>query len=369
MLRVIAGVLLGVTLLTPAVPAQPQPSHASQSIDCTECHTCLHPSGVNPCLKPTLCPRSRGTMDYDADLGPSIVILDALEHLYEPVRFDHEAHARMVRFDAGCATCHHFTPPNSEHPACKGCHPADIPHEDIAQPGLKGAYHRSCLGCHREWDVDTACEICHARKKTDTENPPPADAHAHYMPLIMEDLIFFPTTYEEGDRVPFHHRNHAEMYERDCSECHEHQSCKQCHMHSDEARHPMGQPESTDLHQLCFRCHHEENCEDCHGRDPGELFSHASTGWPLKSYHKKLNCCACHAKRGALLRLDPRCEKCHTEGWNPETFDHRVTGVRLDEIHQEADCTDCHVDGIGKGSSCDACHDDGRTYSSVGFPD
>ncbi len=364
MSRVMAAVLSGVILLAPAGDGVTQ---TNQQLDCTECHICLRPSEANPCLKPTLCPRHHNMPDYDAHPGPSTVILNELENVYAPVLFDHESHARMVRFDGGCETCHHFTPPNTEHPACKDCHPPDIPHEDIAQPGLKGAYHRSCMSCHREWDNDTACEICHARERDGMESPR-AEAHQHYAPVIMEDLLLFQTAYEDDDRVPFHHRNHSELYERDCGECHQHQSCKRCHVHGEEL-HPMGEPADTDLHEVCFRCHKEEQCGDCHGRDPDDLFSHDSTGWLLRSYHEKLNCCACHTKRGAFLRLDPRCERCHTEGWPPENFDHLATGVRLDELHGEADCSDCHVDGVGRGSSCDACHEDDRTYSSAGFPE
>jgi hypothetical protein len=33
------------------------------------------------------------------------------------------------------------------------------------------------------------------------------------------------------------------------------------------------------------------------------------------------------------------------------------------------DCGDCHAEGIGRGASCDECHDDARTYGSTGFPE
>jgi hypothetical protein len=89
-------------------------------------------------------------VDLPPDLGPDVVILDELQKLYDPVRFDHRAHAQMVSFSGGCEVCHHYTPPDADHPACVSCHPKEIAHEDIAQPGLKGAYHRDCLDCHRE---------------------------------------------------------------------------------------------------------------------------------------------------------------------------------------------------------------------------
>jgi hypothetical protein len=51
---------------------------------------------------------------------------------------------------------------------------------------------------------------------------------------------------------------------------------------------------------------------------------------------------------------------CHDNRW--DFFDHAVTGVTLDETHSEADCTDCHEGGVGTAASCEACHDDDRTY-------
>ncbi len=338
-----------------------------QPVACSDCHTCEQPTKARPCLKEGACARHEAMVDMDPDMGPTLTSLDALANLYEPVLFDHLAHAGMVRFQGGCESCHHFTPPDNPHPGCKDCHPASIEHEDIAQPGLKGAYHRSCMNCHTEWDNDVSCEVCHAKKKR--PGALPDVEHKHYEPVTLDEIIIFRTEYEDGDEVPFHHLNHSGLYERDCSECHQEQSCKRCHVQGQEL-HPMGEPEATDLHDTCFRCHHEERCEDCHGRDPEDLFSHASTGWPMASYHEGLHCRSCHGERGPFLELEPRCANCHPDGWNPATFDHDVTGVLLDEVHLDADCEDCHGGEFGAGADCSGCHDDDRSYDQgVGFQD
>lgn len=120
-----------------------------------------------------------------------IVVLDDMAQYYEPVEFDHAMHVDSLG-DDNCAVCHHHsvgTPlvdenckrchANSKEPdsaACRDCHPIkrfsaeyleeieqniDMYHTD--KPGLKGAFHQRCLGCHVEMDVPADCEVCHAR--------------------------------------------------------------------------------------------------------------------------------------------------------------------------------------------------------------
>ncbi|MBU0676457.1 MAG: cytochrome c family protein [Proteobacteria bacterium] len=127
-----------------------------------------------------------------AETGPDSAELDTLAQLYDAVAFDHAAHVEMV--EGNCARCHHHTtgvaPTNPKclrcHPggqeadsmACKDCHSekrfesaylaeiaanTDRFHTDI--PGLKGAYHRNCLGCHQESGGPTGCADCHARNE------------------------------------------------------------------------------------------------------------------------------------------------------------------------------------------------------------
>lgn len=117
--------------------------------------------------------------------APEQLVLDRLGKLYGPVHFDHQLHADY----AACVECHHHTtgaPPSDPHclnchdgtqefsdVSCSSCHAADpyaetdrksTPevryHLDI--PGLKGAYHLSCLGCHQAVGAGpTECADCH----------------------------------------------------------------------------------------------------------------------------------------------------------------------------------------------------------------
>ncbi len=121
---------------------------------------------------------------------PEFIELDSLSDLYGPVPFDH-----LMHLDFGsCADCHHHgtgVPVQDANCArchsnaetvpiisCKECHARDpfsatdirekeadlhLYHRD--KPGLKGAYHLSCLGCHEEMGAPTGCNDCHVRTK------------------------------------------------------------------------------------------------------------------------------------------------------------------------------------------------------------
>lgn len=354
------GLLSG--LIAASAVAVERPAHDWAS-SCAHCHTCEAPTPEEPCLKEYACPRHLTSQELPADLGPDVAVLGQLEDLYVPVYFTHGKHAQMAAMEGGCAVCHHYTPPNMPHPACRECHPASVASEDLDQPGLKGAYHRQCLGCHVEWDKSTECEVCHAKSATGGLHGEATTycTEPHHAPVEMKELLVFETEYEDGDRVPFHHANHVHKYGGECAFCHREQSCAQCHVHVDEP-HPMGDPDATDLHDVCYQCHDEDKgCEQCHGREETDLFAHASTGWPLRVYHSGVRCESCHARDGVRFQAPSReCRSCHAEGWDPDRFEHGVTGVGLDETHAELDCADCHLDGVGQPASCDECHEDGR---------
>jgi hypothetical protein len=100
-------------------------------------------------------------------------------------------HVDMV--EGNCARCHHHTTGlQPEYDRCLKCHKGGVEADSILcqdchstkrfdvdylaavaadhqlyhidKPGLKGAYHQNCLGCHQEDDGPTGCQDCHARK-------------------------------------------------------------------------------------------------------------------------------------------------------------------------------------------------------------
>lgn len=117
---------------------------------------------------------------------PGVVKIDNLSDLYQGVTFDHQMHQDI----ATCAKCHHHTTGEAAEPQCANCHQGrttttvacrdchvaqpfsaayirekeeDRGRYHIDKPGLKAAYHRSCLGCHEETGGPTGCEDCHAK--------------------------------------------------------------------------------------------------------------------------------------------------------------------------------------------------------------
>jgi hypothetical protein len=129
--------------------------------------------------------------DSRAKAMPDAIALDSMVQLFEKVNFNHAKHIGLVK---DCAECHHHTTgtlvedPNCVRchknsgatavVACRGCHSAQpfsartvnentaktLYHND--KPGLKGAYHQSCLGCHAKSGGPTGCEDCHRRNRT-----------------------------------------------------------------------------------------------------------------------------------------------------------------------------------------------------------
>ncbi len=128
-------------------------------------------------------------LSFSAETMPKMLILNrqqANEKIndYEAVRFMHKAHAS--RLDGNCSLCHHkvqrhkgdrigealeFSDMDERKPAsCVACH--QYPNEADApdRPGLKGAYHAQCIGCHEQEKSENAptdCTGCHAKRTPD----------------------------------------------------------------------------------------------------------------------------------------------------------------------------------------------------------
>lgn len=354
-----------------AVRRQAEPTETA----CDRCHSCAEPVPGSSCLRPcTRAERLRIEREFSAKLGPSTVLLDELEELYLPVAFDHKGHAEMGQMAGGCATCHHYTPEGSEHPACKTCHEITAGQGSIRRPGLKGAYHRQCLSCHREWSGETGCGVCHrpkaaARRMAATQRVPTVDDLVGRMhpPIPEPDVKTYVTQREDhpATNVLFRHKDHAHRYGIRCAECHQEDNCNRCH--DADARQTKRVRTLEDHHKPCMSCHRSDTCESCHyevGRSAPPPFDHVRTGWPLAEYHREKSCRACHSTV-PFTKVDRSCAACH-RNWNPTTFDHAVTGQVLDENHVRVDCDACHIERrFDRAPTCDGCHEESE---GVSFP-
>lgn len=69
-----------------------------------------------------------------------------------------------------CTACHHQSTPSLNPPKCASCHAKPFQERTANQPGLKGAFHLQCIGCHQEMQVPpvaTDCAGCHKPKNAD----------------------------------------------------------------------------------------------------------------------------------------------------------------------------------------------------------
>lgn len=120
---------------------------------------------------------------------PENFILNNDSKMFKPVTFPHEMHAEIM---SDCEICHHNSI-EGQYPSCKTCHgkPYDPKNSKILgikvnrsgilksglmkyfesdyleKPGLKGAFHRKCMGCHKEYDSGpVGCIECHEKKES-----------------------------------------------------------------------------------------------------------------------------------------------------------------------------------------------------------
>jgi hypothetical protein len=356
-MRILIHTLCIVVLLPGLSFGQSKLHHSKADIYCKECHSCEKPTERDPCL--ICCPeftRKGITTRHPVEMAPEIVTIDVISKLYEPSVFSHRKHADHADMSDGCILCHHYNPPG-EVATCRDCHKSDRQRTNLRKPDLLAAYHRQCLGCHMTWRHENDCLSCHAKKGEGVEQQAAA-AHEGVAAPVKE---VYETDFEDGRIVTFYHDDHVKMYNLACSDCHMDQSCASCHDVTGKTAAPETEP-----HENCIDCHAEdveEGCDKCHAEEEKAPFDHAvSTGWPLKTYHSALTCAACHGKSGKFTKLQRNCSACH-KAWDAETFDHKVTGFELDEMHREFECESCHMDdSFIETPECSACHDEDFTY-------
>lgn len=358
-LSILLASILMVSVNASAQNTRPH-SPAALQMSCSACHSCEKPTADAPCL--IACPRVdavRSSAPHSLEEGPDSVSLGRLSSIYGPARFDHKQHAQMSRMGGDCATCHHFSPAGRI-PPCSECHDGGTSESSLGMPSLKGAFHRQCLSCHREWSHETSCNVCHLpiegsnlASQVDTSDI----IGIQHPPILAPDVKVYETPYTPAPVVTFFHQDHIDLFGLRCVDCHKTENCGSCH----DAQKPVTMARTaSEVHAVCNDCHSEDACGRCHDVTQRPAFTHASTGWPLNRFHQSLECSSCHKFGQRVTRLDNDCSACHG-GWTQASFAHTKVGLELDEIHRELECVDCHVNRQYDASPmCGSCHDDNR---------
>jgi hypothetical protein len=65
-----------------------------------------------------------------------------------------------------CQGCHHNSPADLKPPKCASCHNQPDADTNPLMPGLRGAYHQQCIGCHQAMNIEkVGCTDCHEKNK------------------------------------------------------------------------------------------------------------------------------------------------------------------------------------------------------------
>jgi hypothetical protein len=374
-----AVILLFILISAPFLISQTKHSKGhpdSGKLSCKTCHACDVPTQQDPCL--ISCPRNRMVpVNEEAGKTVNVVTLDELSKKYMPVIFPHRDHAQMSEMSGGCVTCHHYNTDGPIQP-CKNCHEYDRNGQDISKPDLEAAYHRQCINCHREWSHENNCVSCHALKTGNepfTKNISEKKFSIIDHPKLTEPAkVVYETNYDKGKIVTFYHDEHTKIFGAECISCHKQENCTKCHDKNNPAPVQQQAPgtfykiqkTSDQHHKPCFTCHKNDDCSLCHLDKPEGPFNHeVRTGWALNKFHQKLLCSKCHTSVSTgmdahitFVKLDNKCQSCH-KNFATGSFDHKLTGLKLDDNHKDLDCISCHENtDFSKSPTCVSCHDD-----------
>ena len=157
---------------------------------CRKCHNTpmpeaqvsLSPEQENVLASEMLKKRKPLTGTYSEKDIPEKVVIGHLSKDYEPVDFPHRkivsaifAKIKDNKLAANfhneegtlCQGCHHNSPVSKKPPQCGSCHGRVFDKTNPLKPGITGAYHQQCMGCHQEMGIQkpVGCTECHKEKK------------------------------------------------------------------------------------------------------------------------------------------------------------------------------------------------------------
>ena len=126
-------------------------------------------------------PKNQMTNTYNKEEVPETVTIQRLSKKHEAVTFPHRqvVNALVERIkdnslsdyfhnekETICQGCHHNSPASIKPPQCGNCHSKQWDTNTPLKPGILGAYHQQCMGCHKQMDIKKpiGCTECHKLK-------------------------------------------------------------------------------------------------------------------------------------------------------------------------------------------------------------
>jgi hypothetical protein len=268
----------------------------------------------------------------------------------------------------------------------------------------------NCTKCHtlRNKVTDDKCLACHEQinqlitnnrgyhASTEVEQKNCYDCHSDHHGRDFEIIHFDTTAFDHALSGYSLEGKHGDLH---CTACH------QPGFISDTALRANTET-FLGLMPGCVNCHTDPHqgtlsadCATCHDQQafrPASGFDHASADFLLAGAHTTVDCIGCHpstmtngTKYQQFTGLDYEnctpchrdvhegklgadCAGCHLETSflavrNRESFNHELTGYRLEGRHQQVDCYGCHQDNCTDPLGHDNCSDCHADYHKGAF--
>lgn len=158
------------------------PKHEVNKNSCTLCHNHVDSNDTTGENEETEESVKADLLEDSINDIPEHINIARLENKFNAAKFPHkkiilalkkgsDKSGLATHFHAGdetlCMGCHHHSPKGTTPPACVSCHNKPFDEKDMNRPGLKGAYHLQCIGCHESIGMKnpTECAVCHTKKQ------------------------------------------------------------------------------------------------------------------------------------------------------------------------------------------------------------
>lgn len=358
------------------------PDHAASgfSTDCQECHSINSPEWSAAVFSHSFFPLTQGHQinncfechNIDSFAGLSQECRSChLENYNQSINPPHLS----LQFPIDCVQCHTTSP---------GWRPASFAiHDQYYQLlGAHATISNNCSDCHEGGYSNTPdqCFGCHNGEYNSTVNPPHASLNfSTNCEECHNQNSWTPSSFNhDGQFFPIYSGKHTGTWNA-CTDCHTSPnnygifSCIDCHEHNKQ--------EMDNEHQgINGYSYVSESCLACHPTgSKTDGFDHANTGFSLTGAHIVLDCQQCHsagytgtssecyschegnynsAPNHQSQNYPRTCEQCHsTYTWQESTFNHSETNFALTGAHTSASCDQCHENGFtGTSVICNDCH-------------